>query len=196
LHQAQFGPGCRILILGDGPFGVLMARLANRVEGATVVIAGHHDERLAFATPTKTVNLRSAREPAKALSVAVGSGGYDAVILAVASRPAFTMGLEQVRAMGRLVVFAPLTGQTPVNLFDVLRKELTIVGAVNDQDRLDDAVAALSDPSLHLEDMITRRYSLRDYADAFRAAESDRKATMKVAFVFDEEAVGQSGTGD
>jgi 2-desacetyl-2-hydroxyethyl bacteriochlorophyllide A dehydrogenase len=186
LAQARHGPGRRLLILGDGPFGAIMARLAAHEQGAQVVIAGHHDNRLAQAGSARTINLRAVEDPARALAALGGGAGFDAVILAVANPSAVALSLSLLNAMGRLVVFAPIPGETPIDLFEVLRRELEIVGAVNDRDRLDDAVMALADPLLDLGSLVTHTFKLEEHAEAFRAAERDRAAVMKVAFVFDE----------
>ena len=44
--RAQCRPGQDVLILGDGPFGFLHAMIANILGARTVIVAGHHDERL------------------------------------------------------------------------------------------------------------------------------------------------------
>ncbi len=49
LAQARLAPGANLLVLGDGPFGNSMTRLASRFEPAKVVIAGYFNSRLAFA---------------------------------------------------------------------------------------------------------------------------------------------------
>ena len=184
LHQTGLSDAQSLLILGDGPFGVMMARLAPRVATSNVVIAGRHASRLRFAGAARSVLTARGEDPRPALREANGGAGYEAVILAVADPGAVNLALELLRPQGRLVVFAPLPGDTPVNLFDLLLRELEIVGAVNDQDRLADAIGALADPALQLGDLITHQFPLGDYEAAFQAAEHDRDHAMKVAFTF------------
>ncbi|HEU0115667.1 MAG TPA: alcohol dehydrogenase catalytic domain-containing protein, partial [Thermomicrobiales bacterium] len=45
IRRARVEPGQSLLILGDGPFGALMARLAGRLPDLRIVIAGRHDFR-------------------------------------------------------------------------------------------------------------------------------------------------------
>jgi threonine dehydrogenase-like Zn-dependent dehydrogenase len=87
---------------------------------------------------------------------------------------------------GRLVVFAPLPGKTPVYLLKVLTKELEIVGAVNDDDLFDGAMAALEDPALALAELVTHRFPIEEYRQAFALAERGHDRAMKVAIVFPE----------
>ena len=183
VRQTGISSGQRLLIIGDGPFGVIMARLAATIT-PNVVIAGHHPSRLAFAHPLPTVNTRPAADPRQAILDASDGERYDAVILAVGSKTALSMALDLLRPKGRLVIFAPMTGETPVDLFKVLLNELEIVGSVNDQERMDEAVAALADPRFHFDDLITQRFEIVDFQRAFAAAEGDRVNAMKIAFTF------------
>ena len=48
---SKVDPGRDLLIVGDGPFGTLMALIAHRQGDKGVVLAGHHDFRLSFAEP-------------------------------------------------------------------------------------------------------------------------------------------------
>jgi threonine dehydrogenase-like Zn-dependent dehydrogenase len=184
LAQAGLPSAGRLLVIGDGPFGVLIARLARRLSLERVVIAGRHDFRLAFAQGVVQVNEKKAADPLARLRVEAGDVGYDAVILAVGSAQAVREGLALLRPKGRLVVFSALPGETPVDLFDLHVRELEIVGACNDQDRLDEAVERLADPALALADLVTHTFPIEAYREALHLAATGREEAMKVAFVF------------
>jgi threonine dehydrogenase-like Zn-dependent dehydrogenase len=184
IHQARLQPDDHLLIIGDGPFGVLMARLAARHGGSPITIAGRHPSRLAFAGQSQQVHAPAGSDVQQLLRVASNGRGYDAVILAASNREAVNDALHLLRPGGRLVIFAPLPGPTPVDLFEVLVRELEIVGAVNDRDRFDAAISALADPAIAISDLVTQHFPLTAYAEALRVAEHDRQHAMKVAFVF------------
>jgi len=185
LAQARIGAGGRLLVIGDGPFGVLIARLAARLDPARVVMAGRHDFRLSFARGAVPVNTRKLGDGAQA-ALRAESGrpsGYDAVIAAAGSPEAVADGLALLRPKGRLVVFSAVPGRTPIDLFDVHVRELEVVGACNDQERFDEAVGLLGDPSLGLGELITHRLPLGQYREAFRLAAEAREEAMKVALI-------------
>lgn len=146
VRQANLSPGGSLLVIGDGPFGVLMARRAAEMDLSRIVIAGHHQSRMAFAPAAQAIDLRAAPDPASALREASGGTGFDAVILAVEAREAVALGLDVLKPKGRLVIFAPMPGDTPVDLFAVLLRELEIVGSVNDPGLMDEAIAAVPRP--------------------------------------------------
>lgn len=186
LEQARLAPGDRLLVLGDGPFGILTARLAARRSLDRVALAGHHPFRLNFAPEAVRIDTHLAADPVTALLEPTGGAGYDAVILATGSARAAADALRLLRAKGRLVVFSAIPGATPLDLFSVHVKELEIVGACNDQDRFDDAVVALNNPALRLGELITHRFPLAEAERALEQARSGRESAIKVAFHWSE----------
>lgn len=190
LAQARLKAGDRLLIIGDGPFGVLMAILARDVLArdmnlGTVVVLGRHDYRL-DRTPATTVrvNTKKVADPMAVAREHAGASGYDAVILAVGSADAFEQGQKLLRPKGRLVVFSPIMGKTPIDVFDISCRELEIVGACNDEDRLDDAVAALASYGQALDQLVTHRFTIDQYREAFACAAGGHDRALKVALSF------------
>ncbi len=156
LAQARLSAGDSLLIIGDGPFGVLTARLARDIDLAKVVVAGHHDSRLDFADQAVRLNTRDVDDALAAMMAETDDEGYDAVFLAVGSKRAVAEGLKLLRPKGRLVVFSAIPTETPVDLFAVHLRELEIVGAVRAADPiLDLAVEKLTDRDLALEELRT-----------------------------------------
>jgi len=188
LKQARLAAGSRLLILGDGPFGLIMARLAQTMDLAAVVLAGWEDFRLGFARGVTAINTAHDPHAAETLLAAAGTTshdipGYDAAILAAPSATAVTDGLACLKPRGRLVIFASLHGGTPVDLFDVQLRELEIVGSVND-DHLDEAVGLVAAGQPAFGDLVTQRFALDDYRAAFALADTGQREAVKVAFVF------------
>ena len=186
LAQARVPEGGTLLILGDGPFGVLMARLARALPRAKTVIAGWEDFRLSFAAGATAINTRDEADPIARLRREAGPLGYDAAILAVGSVDAVRQGLELIRPKGRFVIFSALPGETPVNLFRVHLQELEIVGACSDEELLDEAITGLDDPALGLGELVTHTFPLEAYAEALELAAHGHDRALKVAFTFDE----------
>ena len=184
LAQARLNPGQSLLIIGDGPFGLMMARLAVDLPLKHLVLSGLESFRLSFAGRAAAVNVSGLDDPAQALLDRVSGEGYDSVILAVASQAAFQQGFACLKPKGRLVLFAAAAGRTPVDLFTVHIKELEIIGACNDQDRFDEAVQKLSDPALNLSQLVTHTFPIEDYQQAFGLAANGKDQAIKVAFTF------------
>jgi len=184
LTQARLAPRNTLLIIGDGPFGVMIARLAASADLGKIVVAGHHDFRLSQIGDALGVNANKIADTTAAL-LAEAPGGYDAMILAVGSAKGVETGIEVLKAKGRCVIFSAIAGKTPIDLFKVHVKELEIIGACNDNNMLDRAVGMLAKKKLGLDKLVTHRFALADFERAFALAETGREEAMKVAFVFD-----------
>jgi 2-desacetyl-2-hydroxyethyl bacteriochlorophyllide A dehydrogenase len=189
LEQARLTRAASLLIIGDGPFGQMINRLAAAYPLSKVVMAGWFDFRLGFARGAVPLNTRGAVDPVERMKAALGGGelsrrGYDAVIIAVGSAQAFNQGLQCLKPKGRLVVFSAINGETPVDLFTVHLKELEIIGACNDQDRFDQAVSMLADPGLGLSEVITHRFPIQDFQQAIDLAGSGQERALKVSIEF------------
>ena len=181
LAQAKLIAGDSLLIIGDGPFGVLMARLAETFNLSQIVISGWHDFRLSFAGSAQKVNSSQLADPVSDLKQIQGGAGYDAVILAVGTAQAFTHCFQCLKPKGRLVVFSAIPGETSVDLMSLHIKELEIIGACNDQDRFDEAVEMLSNEALDIADLITHQFPLTDFAHALHLAETAHDQVMKIS---------------
>ena len=110
----------------------------------------------------------------------------DAAILAVGNQAGLDLCLASVRARGRVVVFSAIQGQASVDLFRVHVKELSILGACNDENHIDTALRLLSEPGLGLATLITHRIPLTDWPRAFELAEKGKENALKVALLFGE----------
>ncbi len=181
LVQAKLTPSDRLLIIGDGPFGLLMAHLAESMMQRRVVLAGHNPFRLQHAGKAQTLN--TAHVPNVVASLLAANDGleYDAIILATESKAAVADALVALRRKGRLVIFASLLGQTPVDLMLVQTKELELVGACNDEERLDDALAYLTAEHARLGALITHTLPLERYQEALELAATGQVRAIKVA---------------
>jgi threonine dehydrogenase-like Zn-dependent dehydrogenase len=188
LSQARLQVGQSLLIIGDGPFGVLTALLAGKGKLSGLVIAGHHDWRMAFAPAAQKVNIKGLADPSEALLAANGGRKYDAIFLGVGRVEAVRQGLALLKPKGRLVVFSAIPQPTPVDLFSLHCQELEIVGSCNDQGRLDEAVGMLSDASIGLGGLVTHRFPIERHQEAFNLAANGHAKAMKVALTFAQEA--------
>jgi threonine dehydrogenase-like Zn-dependent dehydrogenase len=184
LERAQLEPKDALLIIGDGPFGITIARLAPVYRPKRIIMVGRHDFRLRQVRGATSINQRATADVRKAVSAATNGEGVDAAILAVGNQAALDLCLASVRARGRVVVFSAIQGQATVNLFDVHVKELSILGACNDQNHIDRALGLLSEPTLELASLITHRIPFEHWPQAFELAEKGKDSALKVALIF------------
>ncbi|MFZ5495375.1 MAG: zinc-dependent alcohol dehydrogenase [Verrucomicrobiota bacterium] len=166
--------GRDVLIAGDGPFGNIIARLAVRARARRVVVAGREPFRLGAIPGVEKVST-------------AGRSSVDVAILAVSSVEAVAECLAALRPRGRFVVFSALPDKVALDLVPLHLRELEIVGACNDEERLDDALECLSDPTLALHEIVTHTLPLAQWPEAFALARDRHERALKVALTFSDQ---------
>jgi len=184
LRRGNLRQGSRVLILGDGPFGVMSAKLAFSYKPKQVILSGCHDYRLGQAAPAETINLTKTPDIADRIMALTGGEGIDSAILCVSSPEAMDTAVEVLRSRGTVSVFSAISDKTPVDLFKVHVKELTIAGACNDENFMDEAMVLLEDPALNMGSIITHEMPFEQWEKAFHQAENGKDSGLKVSMVF------------
>jgi threonine dehydrogenase-like Zn-dependent dehydrogenase len=105
----------RILVLGDGRLGILVA-LAMRAEGYDAIIAGHHPER------AQSVGIEAQRERDLI-------DRFDVVVDCTGSTSGFARAVELVRPRGTLILKSTIAGGAAFNLAPIVINEITVLGS-------------------------------------------------------------------
>ena len=184
LERANVREGSNVLIIGDGPFGIITAKLARSRNPAGIVLLGRHGFRLSRAGDgVVAINERECGDIAGA-AIAAAGGEFDSCIICAADKDAVGLGISVLRSRGTLCLFSGLSGKTPVDLFRVHVKELNICGSCNDADYLDDAINFLCDATLDIGGVITHNFAFGEWERAFRQAGSGKDSGLKAAMIF------------
>jgi threonine dehydrogenase-like Zn-dependent dehydrogenase len=133
-----------------------------------------------------TINEKRTPDVRGAIREANHGLGVDVAILATGSPAAFELAQACLRARGRMVVFSAVQAAPAVDWFRLHTQELELLGACNDQDLIDPALACLANPVLCLNSLVTHHLPFGDWARAFELARSGREEALKVALVFEE----------
>ncbi|MGO9199183.1 MAG: zinc-dependent alcohol dehydrogenase [Limisphaerales bacterium] len=188
LQRGRIRPGETVLVVGDGPFGLLIARLAMRYEPQKVIVVGRHDFRLRQLKAAITINAKLEPDVLGAIGEANAGRGVDVAVMAAGSPSAFELGLASLRGRGRLVVFSAVQGPVSVDWFRLHTQELEILGACNDEDLIDAGLERLGDAELGLASLVTHRISFAQWPRAFELARHGKDEALKVALVFGDQA--------
>jgi L-iditol 2-dehydrogenase len=185
LERSRLQPGETLLVVGDGPFGVLIARLALLRQAGRTILVGRHDFRLGQVPEAIRINGLQVPDVVKAVRQANQGIGVDAAIMAVGNQEALELCLASLRTRGRAVVFSGLSGAANLDLFRLHTQELEIIGACNDQDLLDGALKQLANPKLGLCSLVTHRLPFDQWQYAFDLARNGKDRALKIALLFD-----------
>jgi threonine dehydrogenase-like Zn-dependent dehydrogenase len=182
VNRGAPGAGESAAVLGVGTLGLLALQVL-RVRGARVLALGRSTKRFEMARAlgaeaTHAVSAGGLREAAQAFS---GREGVDLVIETAGTAAAVGHALELVRPGGRVVLTGLPHEPSSVSFFDVVRREVTVLGSMIYQDEFPEAMQLLARGQIQTQPLVTHRFSLAAIGEAF-AAHRD-PASIKVAVV-------------
>jgi L-iditol 2-dehydrogenase len=186
IRNLALEPDETVLVIGQGPIGILLAALAART-GAKVLTSDLYPERHEIAAQ---YGLKHPIDASKEDVVAVAhreseSRGADAVILAVPGNGLIKTAMDAARPGGRILLFAAT--QHTEAIFDpavVCMDEKTLMGSYSSafelQPEVENVVFGGYRNGFDLTQLISHRYSLEDAVEAIRVASNPCPSSMKV----------------
>ncbi len=173
--------GDTVLVLGGGPIGFLVASVARAAGAGRVLVSEVSPARLELChrAGLETIDARSA-DPVEVIRGITGGEGADVVVEAVGLPSTVAQMVPAARAHGTVLV-GGIGGAPPVDLAQVVFKELTLVGSrVYESRDMATAVSLLASGDLEVDGLVTRTVPLaRAVPDGFERLR-DSRDEMKV----------------
>jgi L-iditol 2-dehydrogenase len=177
-----------VLVVGDGPMGLINAAVARAYGASRVIVAGLTPARLEVAAAhyaDVVINVAEEDLPGRVLSLTENRGA-DAVLVAVSSPDALVSGLGAVRRGGVVNAFAGVPEGSHVSL-DMRRlhyDQLSITGSFGvAPEHLKKALALLSAGKVDIRPLITATFSFEETSAAIEYAA--RQMGMKAVVLFE-----------
>jgi 2-desacetyl-2-hydroxyethyl bacteriochlorophyllide A dehydrogenase len=166
--------GTPLLIIGAGPAGLILTRLAQLAGAAPIVVSEPNPERRAAAL---AFGADHALDPTEAgwgesLDELTEGQGFDSVIEAVGAPATVELAVARAARGGRVLLFgvAPMDAVARLRPYEIFARELTLIGTVINPYTHERAVRLL--PRLGLERLTFATFPLEDYRAAFEAQAS------------------------
>jgi L-iditol 2-dehydrogenase len=179
-------PDETVLVIGQGPIGILLAALAKRT-GATVLTSDLYPERHAIAKKFGLDWPLDARgDVVRAAKDATEGRGADVALVAVGADALIRTAMDAVRPGGRVMLFASTQhGEAPFDPAAVCMDEKTLMGSYSASVTFNEEVAQLvfdgyRDGSFDLTQLISHRFSVEDAVDAIDLASHPQPDSMKI----------------
>jgi L-iditol 2-dehydrogenase len=179
-------PDETVLVMGQGPIGILLAALARRT-GATVLTSDLYAERHAIAAKFGLDRPLDARGDVVAAAKAASQGrGADVALLAVGADALIATAMQAIRPGGRVMLFASTQhGEAPFDPAAVCMDEKTLMGSYSSSVAMNDEVAELvfggyRDGSFDLTQLISHRFGLEQAVAAIDLASHPQATSMKI----------------
>jgi len=173
--------GKRVLVLGGGPIGLLVAMTAKAF-GATpvalsdIVAARRKTAVNLGADVTLDPTAHDLADEVRSLS----GDGFDVVLEASGARPALRQAFDLVRPGGTIVQIGTLgTEDVPLPANQLMVREIQFVGSFRYGDVFDEAIRLAASGHVKLQPLITGVFPLQGAAQAMAQA-ADKASALKV----------------
>ena len=183
IETLQLMPGESVLVIGQGPIGIILSTLAKR-SGATVVTSDLYPQRL---TISKTYGLTNGIDASRADTVKMvreqtEGRGADVAIVAVGGNALIRTAMDAVRPGGRVLLFAQtVRGEATIDPAAICVDEKRLLGSYSASvDLQQDAVRFVMSHEMDLEGLISHRFSLSNSVEALKLAARPQPDSMKI----------------
>ena len=159
LRQVKLDAAEKVIVLGDGRLGQLVARAIKSRAGRPILV-GKHRPKL------------EAAEKQGVQTVALGefapAADADVVVDATGSPAGLELAMRAVRPRGTIVLKSTYAGDKGANLTPLVIDEVTVVGSRCGP--FPDALKALAEKEVDISALVSRRFPLSRGLDALEAA--------------------------
>src|SRR5262249_7604130 len=131
IERMALEPGETILVIGQGPIGIILSTLAQRA-GASVITSDLYERRLTISKAFGLENCIDASrlDPVRETRRQTEGRGADAAILAVGSNSLIRTAMDAIRPGGRVLLFAQTQhGEAVFDPAAVCVDEKTLIGS-------------------------------------------------------------------
>ncbi len=183
VETLQLRRGENVLVIGQGPIGIVLAALARRA-GASVITSDLYPQRLTIAASFGlNRSLDASRvDLVKEMREQTEGRGADAVILAVGGNRLIGAAMDATRPGGRVLLFAQTArGEATIDPAAVCVDEKALLGSYSASvDLQEESVRFVFSQELELERLVSHRFSLGESVEALQFAAHPQPDSMKV----------------
>jgi L-iditol 2-dehydrogenase len=183
LHTVVRGghrPGDTVVVIGPGVMGLLVAECAHALGAGRVIVVGR-GQRLAKAAELghETVDF-TAGEPIAAVRELTAGTGADVVLECSGAADAAREAVEMVRKGGRIAVIGIPMEDARIPMQRLVLDEIDLVGVRATAGEMPRAIQLVATGRIRLGELITHRFGLDDFADAYATFTERRDGALKV----------------
>lgn len=175
MTRANLRPACDVVIVGDGPMGMLQLQLAYASGAGRVIVTGLLKERLRRAAKLGAFQALDASQGDTVAKVkaAFDGLGADAVIVTVGSKEVFLSAMSMVKRGGTVVQFAGIypEADVPIPSKFLHYSEVRVTGSSDSTPlHFDTALRLLEDRRVNVADFVSHTYPIEEAVNAIDTA--------------------------
>jgi len=183
IDTLEIKPAETVLVMGQGPIGIILAVLARRA-GARVVSSDLYEQRLTISNSygiDETIDAGRTDVVDRVRRLTEGRGA-DAVILAVAGNTLIKTAIDATRFGGRVMLFAQtVRSEVAIDPAAICVDEKSLLGSYSASvDLQEETVNFVFGQEMDLAGLISHRFSLPHGVEALKLAANPRPDSMKI----------------
>jgi L-iditol 2-dehydrogenase len=183
LHTVKRGahsPGDTVAVIGAGAMGLLVSECARALGAGRVLVVGRGARlQKAASLGHETIDFTE-EDTVVAIRERTGGRGADVVLECSGDPVAVGQGVEAVRKGGRVAAIGIPPGAGTVPLRRLVLDEVEVVGVRAAAGEMPEAIALVAAGKIALRELVTHRFSLEDYAEAYRVFTEREDGALKV----------------
>jgi threonine dehydrogenase-like Zn-dependent dehydrogenase len=184
--NARVQPGETVVVLGDGAVGQSAVQAATLFKAGSIVLVGHHDDRLAIGAANGATHIVNAKahDPGDVIKGVTEERGADAVIETISSNASLTRALESVRDGGSVSVLGMSHFFEPVDQpwSPAFMRNLHLhPGVCPSRAYIPELLDALADGRINPGVVFTHDLPLDEAARGFEVMDTRQEGSIKVA---------------
>lgn len=182
-----------LAIWGVGPIGILLAKWGKIMGAKQIILIARDNEKVEFAKKLGFSNAINSKmtNPVEYISKMTDGMGADLCIEGTGSSIPLSACLDSCRKLGTVVCMGnPTSGieLSQMSYWAILRNQLSLKGTWNSsynqmENDWKDTVFAMASGDLDVIPLITHRFSLKEYNEAFAVMKSKSIFSCKVMFI-------------
>lgn len=179
--------GKKVLVLGGGPIGNLVAQAAKAMGAESVLLSELSEYRLAAAQKCgiQTVN-PSKQDLLKAIIDTFGEDRADYTFECIGINPTMKQAIEYARKGSTIIVVGVFGDLGTINMGFIQDHELNMLGsAMYREEDFRKAISLVEDGKIELNTLITHRIKFEDYSKAYETIDKQKDKAMKVIIELD-----------
>jgi threonine dehydrogenase-like Zn-dependent dehydrogenase len=162
LEQVEITPAHRVVVIGDGKLGQLIARVLQTT-GCELTLIGKHADKLRLAA-----EMRIATTRLSALQIDPAAR-FDFVVEASGAPSGLHLALDLVRPRGTIILKSTFHGEINLDTWRIVVDEISVIGSRCG--RFNRALRLLETGAVRVEPLITNQFPLSDGVAAMKQAQ-------------------------
>lgn len=183
VKQAGDVKGLKIVVLGAGPIGNLVAQTAKGMGAESVMVTDVSDLRLAKAKECQVDHCINTKEVDLGEAILEAFGPDKADIIYDCAGNNITMGqaIKFARKGSTIILVAVFAGMATIDLAVANDHELDIKSTMmyRNEDYID-AIQLVNEKKIQLLPLVSNHFAFEDYLEAYKFIDANRETTMKV----------------